>query len=122
MGSTFSFRHDLSKIYRSDENQAPVVGSDLFLDSGVINYFESAEFDVVITGRDGTTYRTTMMGKFLGDGSNYQNFTLSSGSLRFGVRGRSDERTISFQSDGPGPLQLVTADLVARITRARGSR
>lgn len=122
LGSTFSFRHDLSKIYRSDENQAPVVGSDLFLDSGVINYFESSEFDVVITGRDGTTYRTTMMGKFLGDGSNYQNFTLSSGSLRFGVRGRSDERTISFQSDSPGPLQLVTADLVARITRARGSR
>lgn len=122
LGSTFSFRHDLSKIYRSDQNQAPVVGSDLFLDSGVINYFESSEFDVVITGRDGTTYRTTMMGKFLGDGSNYQNFTLSSGSLRFGVRGRSDERTISFQSDSPGPLQLVTADLVARITRARGSR
>jgi hypothetical protein len=122
LGSTYSFRHDLSKIYRSDENQAPVVGSDLFLDAGVINYHESSTFDVVITGRDGTSYRTTMMGKFLGDGSNYQNFTLSSGSLRFGVRGRSDERTISFQSDSPGPLQLVTADLLARITRARGNR
>jgi hypothetical protein len=122
LGSTYSFQHDLSKIYRSDENQAPVVGSDLFLDSGVINYHDSSEFDVVITGRDGTTYRTTMMGKFLGDGSNYQNFTLSSGSLRFGIRGRADERTISFQSDSPGPLQLVTADLVARVTRARGNR
>jgi hypothetical protein len=122
LGSPFSFRHDLSKIYRSDQNQAPVVGQDLFLDSGVINYQDSSEFDIVITGRDGTTYRTSMMGKFLGDGTNYQNFTLSSGSLRFGVRGRADERTISFQSTSPGPLQLVTADLAARITRARGSR
>jgi len=122
LGSPFSFRHDLSKIYRSDQNQAPVVGQDLFLDSGVINYQDSSEFDIVITGRDGTAYRTSMMGKFLGDGTNYQNFTLSSGSLRFGVRGRADERTISFQSTSPGPLQLVTADLAARITRARGSR
>lgn len=122
LGSTYSFQHDLSKIYRSDAAQIPIVGEDLFLDSGVINYKDSSEFDVVVTGRDGTSYRNTMMGKFLGDGSNYQNVTLSSGSLRFGVRGRANERTISFQSTSPGPLRLVTADMVARISRERGAR
>ena len=122
LGSTYSFQHDLSKIYRSDASQVPVVGEDLFLDSGVISYKDSADFDVVITGRDGTSYRSTMMGKFLGDGANYQNVTLSSGSLRFGVRGRANERTISFQSTSPGPLRLVTADIVARISRERGAR